>query len=64
LVAEGKVYLRTGDGDVRIFEEGREMKKPVKVDGLPDLENGSVVAANGVLYIAGKGTLYAVASGK
>ncbi len=64
LVVEGKVYVRTGDGDVRIFEEGREMKKPVKVDGLPDLENGSVVAANGVLYLAGKSTLYAVASGK
>jgi outer membrane protein assembly factor BamB len=60
LLADGKLYVRTGEGEVLVFQAGREKKLLAKNGGLPGLENGSVVAANGVLYIAGK-KLYALA---
>jgi outer membrane protein assembly factor BamB len=64
LLADGKLYVRTGDEEVLIFQAGREGKPPVKIAGLPSVGNGAVVAANGVLYFAGNKALYAVAEGK
>jgi outer membrane protein assembly factor BamB len=61
LVADGKAYVRNGDGEVLVFQTGRGKKLLAKNAGLPGVENGSVVAANGVLYIAGRNKLYAVA---
>lgn len=64
LVADGKVYVRDGDGEVVVLKAGRELKVLAKNSGLPGLEQGTVVAANRVLYIAGKSKLYAVAEPK
>lgn len=64
LVADGKVYMRNGDGEVIVLQAGREKKLLAKNAGLPSVENGSTVAANGVLYFAGSKKLYAVAESK
>jgi outer membrane protein assembly factor BamB len=64
LVADGKVYVRDGDGEVVVLQAGREKKLLAKNGELPGLEHGTVVAANGVLYIAGKNKLYAIAGTK
>lgn len=64
LVADGKVYVRNGDAEVLVFQTGREKKLLAKTGGLPGIENGSVAAANGVLYFAGSSRLYAVAESK
>jgi len=64
LVADGKAYVRNGDGEVLVFQTGREKKLLAKNAGLPGVENGSVVAANGVLFVAGRNKLYALAETK
>ena len=64
VVADGKIYVRTADGTVFVFKPGREDKLLAKSDKLPDIDNGTVVAANGVLYIAGKNKLYAIEAKK
>jgi outer membrane protein assembly factor BamB len=58
-VADGKVYLGDEDGDVAIFQAGKELKK------LSEINMGSAVystpvAANGVLYIMNRNTLVAI----
>lgn len=64
LVADGRVFIRTGDGDVSIFQAGREKKLIAKNETIPGLSHGSVVASGGVLYIAGTTKLYAIAETK
>jgi outer membrane protein assembly factor BamB len=60
LVADGKVYLQTGEGMVHIFQTGREKKLLAKNDTLPEVAHGTPVVANGVLYITGQSKLYAI----
>jgi outer membrane protein assembly factor BamB len=65
LVADGKVYVRNGDGDVIVMKAGREKVLLAKnAEALPSVDNGSIIAANGVLYFAGNKQLYAVAESK
>jgi len=61
LVADGRIYLQTGEGDVYVFQTGRTAKLLAKNSHLPDMGHGTPVAANGVLYLAGQKALYAVA---
>ncbi|HXG61373.1 MAG TPA: PQQ-binding-like beta-propeller repeat protein [Planctomycetota bacterium] len=61
LVADGKVYLRNGDGDVLVLAAGRE-KKVLARNTLPKCGHGSVTAAGGTLYVAGDSVLYAIAA--
>jgi len=63
LVADGKVYLRTGDDEVIVLAIGREIKALAK-NGLKGLNHGSVIASGGVLYMAGGERLFAVATDK
>ncbi len=64
LAADGKLYVRTGDEEVLVFQLGREKKLLAKNPGGSGTASGSVVAANGVLYIAGNRKLYAIAESK
>ncbi len=64
LVADGKVYIQSSEGAVFVFAVGREKKLLVTNTQLPDLQHGTAVAANGVLYITGQKQLFALAAGK
>ena len=64
LVADGKIYVRTGDGEVVVFAASKKYKVIARNKDLPDLGHGTVVAANGVLYTAGNARLYAIAQDK
>jgi outer membrane protein assembly factor BamB len=64
LIAGGRVYLRTGDAEVVLFEEGREAKLIRKIGTIPGMTPGNVVASDGVLYMATWTKLYAIAEGK
>ncbi len=66
MVADGKVYLRDVDGETLIFQEGREKNLLATIKSAPDLhfEHGTVTIANGVMYLAARSKLYAIAAGK
>jgi len=64
LVADGKVYVQSSEGAVFVFAAGREKKLLATNSSLPDLQHGTPVAANGVLYITGQKQLFAVSTGK
>jgi outer membrane protein assembly factor BamB len=66
LVVDGKVYVRTGDTEIVVFQAARTLKVlGVNNQGNPfKLSHGSVIAAGGVLYFAGQTQLFAVAAGK
>jgi outer membrane protein assembly factor BamB len=59
MVADGKIYVQTGDGEVVVLQEGRVLKV-VATNSLPKLGHGTVVPANGVLFVTGESTLYAL----
>ncbi len=59
LVADGKVYLGDEDGDVVVFQTGKELKKISEIN-MGSAVYGTPVAANGVLYIMSRSELYAI----
>jgi outer membrane protein assembly factor BamB len=61
LVADGRVYIQTGEGVVHIFQASREKKLLTKNSTLPEMGHGTPVVANGVLYLTGQKKLFAVA---
>lgn len=63
LVADGKVYIRTADGDVVVLALGRE-KKVLAKNPVKDLHDGTPVAAEGALFLAGWSKLYRIEAGK
>jgi outer membrane protein assembly factor BamB len=60
---DGKVYVNTGDGDVVIFAAGKKLQV-LATNSMEDTMHSTPVVANGVLYIATKSKLFAIASGK
>jgi outer membrane protein assembly factor BamB len=60
LVADGKVYVGTEDGDLLILAAGKQLKVMNKID-MRSPVYASAVAADGVLYVATPTHLYAIA---
>jgi len=59
LVADGKVYIGTEDGDVLIFRAGKELNLIARIPvGAPVYS--SAIVANGTLYIASQTQLFAI----
>ncbi len=59
LVADGRVYVGTQQGEVLAFAAGRE-KRLIATSEVSGAINATPVAANGTLFIASMGRLYAV----
>jgi outer membrane protein assembly factor BamB len=59
LVADGKVYFATRNGELLVFAESKE-KKLINEINLGSPISSTPVAANGVLYVATMKHLYAV----
>lgn len=59
LVADGKVYVGTEDGDVVILQTGKTMKEIARVDMRAPVYSSPVVA-NGTIYISTQTHLYAI----
>ncbi len=58
-LVDGKVYLGDEDGDVSVLQHGKEMKVLAKND-MRNSVYTTPVAANGVLYISNRNTLFAI----
>ncbi len=59
LVADGKVYVADTDGEVAVLRDGRELEVLAEI-GMPEPIHSSPVAAEGVLYVATDGRLWAI----
>jgi outer membrane protein assembly factor BamB len=59
MLADGKVYVGDEDGDVAIFESGREMKE-IKTINMGSPIYCSPVFANGALYLMNREFLFAI----
>src|SRR5262249_6666079 len=57
---DGKIYQCAEDGTVVIFEASKKYKVIGQMD-MEELIHGTPVVANGVLYVATKSKLYAIA---
>lgn len=64
VIADGKVWIRTGDGDVQAFATGKEKKPLFKNETIQGLSHGTLTPSDGVLYIAGTSKLWAVGGSK
>ena len=62
MVVEGKVYIGDADGDVTVFQVGKE-KKILSEFNVGNAVYTSPVVANNVLYIANRSTLFAASEG-
>jgi outer membrane protein assembly factor BamB len=61
--ADGKIYQGAEDGSIVIFEAGKKYKVIRQLD-MEETFHGTPVVANGILYIATKSKLYAIAENK
>jgi outer membrane protein assembly factor BamB len=59
VVADGKVYLQTVDGEVLVYQAGRTLKLLAR-NVLPRAGPGTIAVANGRLYVNGWTRLYAI----
>lgn len=62
MVADGKVYLGDEDGDVTIFQHGRE-KKVLNEINMGSSVYSTVITANGTMYVMTRNNLFAIAQG-
>ena len=58
-VVDGKMYIGTSDGDVLVFQEGKE-KKLLATNNLKAPVQSTPIAVNGVLYVMTRNRLYAI----
>jgi outer membrane protein assembly factor BamB len=63
LVADGKLYVGTEDGDVIVLAASKQMKELGRFDMRAPVYS-TVVAANGTLYVATPTHLYAIGKSK
>jgi outer membrane protein assembly factor BamB len=59
---DGKIYIGTEEGEIFIFEHGKNKKLLGKIS-MEDNLHGTPVVINGVLYVMTKKCLYAIAKG-
>lgn len=65
LITDGKVYIGDEDGEVSIFQLGdKESNEPIAVMDMGNSVYSTPIVANGVLYIANKTHLFAIAADK
>ncbi len=62
MVVDGKVYLGDEDGDIVVFQHGRE-KKVLAENLMPSSVYSTVVTANGVMYLMTRNELFAIQEG-
>ena len=63
MLIDGKLYIGDEDGDVCILQEGK-VKKVIAEINMGSSVYSTPVPANGVLYIANRNQLYALAEKK
>jgi outer membrane protein assembly factor BamB len=63
MVADGKVYIGDEDGDIAVLAAGKELKV-LSETSMGSSVYSTPVAANGVLYIMTRDTLYALSGGR
>ena len=62
MVMDGKVYLGDEDGDVTVFQHGRE-KKVINEVNMGSSVYSTPITANGVMYVMTRNNLYAIQQG-
>jgi hypothetical protein len=62
LIVDGKVYIGDEDGEVSVFELKLEPHEPIAVIDMGNSIYTTPIVANGVLYIANRTHLYAIAA--
>jgi outer membrane protein assembly factor BamB len=62
MVVDGKVYLGDEDGDVVVFQHGRE-KKILAENLMPSSVYSTVVTANGAMFVMTRNELFAIQEG-
>lgn len=60
---DGKVYIGTDGGDLFVFQHGKELKPPAKINMDSSMKTPPT-AANGVLFVSNGNMLYAVSASK
>ena len=60
-VVDGKVYIGTNQGDVHVYEHGRQKKHLARIE-MDGPVASTPVAVNGVLYVMTRTTLFAIAN--
>src|SRR5260221_6079125 len=61
LIVDGKVYIGTGEGEVRVLELSKA-QRVIKVNAFDHAIAANPVFANGTLYVLTHTTLYAIAA--
>jgi outer membrane protein assembly factor BamB len=57
---DGKVYIGTDEGELAVFKHGKKQELLAKID-MGEAVHSTPVVARGVLYVATKSKLYAIA---
>lgn len=63
LWADGKIYIGTEEGEVLVFDAGKACRLISKIE-MSEQVYGTLVAANGTLYVKTRDRLYAIVDGK